>query len=64
MLLCFEVVLGLRVNLAKSEIVPVEELDGVAELARVMGFKVGSLPMNYLGLSLGSSLNHVRCGTQ
>ena len=39
----FEVASGLRINLAKSEIIPVGEMDEV-ELAVELGCKVGSLP--------------------
>ncbi|RVX19182.1 Transposon TX1 uncharacterized 149 kDa protein [Vitis vinifera] len=45
---------GLRINLAKSEIIPVGEVDEVEELAVELECKVGSLPSQYLGLPLGA----------
>ncbi|RVW82549.1 hypothetical protein CK203_047063 [Vitis vinifera] len=44
---------GLKINLAKSEIIPVGEVVGMEELAVELGCKVGSLPSQYLGLPLG-----------
>ena len=55
MLLCFEPIMGLQVNLRKSEIVLVGVVQRVEELAMDLCCKVSSLPMNYLGLPLGSS---------
>jgi hypothetical protein len=51
----FESVLRLRINLAKSEIAPVSEVEDVEELASILGCRVSSLPMKYLGLPLGAS---------
>jgi hypothetical protein len=53
--LLFEAVLGLKTNLAKSELVPVGSVDIVAGLAWILGCGVGSLPLKYLGLRLGAS---------
>ena len=50
----FEVASGLRINLAKSEIIPIGEVDEVEELAVELGCRVGSLPSQYLGLPLGA----------
>ncbi|KAL6350636.1 hypothetical protein AAG906_025566 [Vitis piasezkii] len=44
---------GLRMNLAKSEIIPVGEVEEILELAAELGCRVGSLPSQYLGLPLG-----------
>ncbi|RVX09762.1 Transposon TX1 uncharacterized 149 kDa protein [Vitis vinifera] len=53
-ILCwFEVVSGLRINLAKSEIILVREVEGILEMAVELGCKVGQLPSTYLGLPLG-----------
>ena len=49
----FEAALGLRINLAKSEIIPVGKVQGIEELAVELGFRVGQLPTVYLGLPLG-----------
>uniref|UniRef100_A0A2N9HSR5 Reverse transcriptase domain-containing protein n=1 Tax=Fagus sylvatica TaxID=28930 RepID=A0A2N9HSR5_FAGSY len=53
-MLCFEAVSGLRINLGKSEIVPVGPVADVENLVQVLGGRVGSLPMKYLGLPLGA----------
>jgi hypothetical protein len=54
-LLCFEAVLVLRVNLGKSELVAIGEVDNIGELANILGCNVAALPMKYLGLSLGDT---------
>jgi hypothetical protein len=53
--LCFEAVSGLKINLAKSELVLVGNVDNVDGLAGIMGCGVSSLPLKYLGLPLGAS---------
>lgn len=53
-LLCFELVSRLRINLEKLEIVPVGPVPRVFELTQVLGRKITSLPMKYLGLPLGA----------
>jgi hypothetical protein len=53
LLICFELVSGLKVNLAKSTLVPVGEVSNVEALAEVLGCEVGSLPIKYSGLPLG-----------
>ena len=50
----FEAASGLRINLAKSEIIPIGEVEEVEELAMELRCRVGSLPSSYLGLSLGA----------
>ncbi|RVW50079.1 putative ribonuclease H protein [Vitis vinifera] len=52
----FEAASGLRINLAKSEIIPVGEVVEVEveELAVELGCRVGTLPSQYLGLPLGA----------
>ena len=54
LLVCFELVSGLKVNLAKSVIVPVGDVSNIGAMAEVLGCEVGSLPIPYLGLPLGS----------
>ena len=46
---------GLRVNLGKSEMVPVGEAENIHERADLLYCKVGSLPMTYLGMLLRAS---------
>ncbi|KAJ9689326.1 hypothetical protein PVL29_014820 [Vitis rotundifolia] len=50
----FEAASGLRINLAKSELIPVGEIENIEEMAVELGCKVGSLPSMYLGLPLGA----------
>ena len=55
LLLCFQAVTGLKVNVQKSEMVPIEEVDDVHALAKILGCRIGTLPMSYLGMPLGAS---------
>jgi hypothetical protein len=45
---------GLKINLGKSKLVPIGEVDDVESLAHILGCRIGSLPMSYLGLPLGA----------
>ncbi|RVW16783.1 putative ribonuclease H protein [Vitis vinifera] len=45
---------GLRINLAKSEIIPIGEVEEVDEMAMELGCRVGQLLAVYLGLPLGA----------
>ena len=49
-LIWFEAVLGLKINLGKSELVPVGVVCNIDLLLNVLGCKQGSLPMKYLRL--------------
>ena len=53
-LIWFEAVSGLKVNLGKFELVAVGVVHNMDLLVAVLGCKQGSLPMKYLGLSLGA----------
>ena len=46
LLTCFTVVIGLKINVSKSEMVPVGEVNNLDELANVLGCKVGVLPLD------------------
>ena len=50
----FEAISGLRINLDKSEILPVGRVENLEVLALEVGCKVGRLPSSYLGLPLGA----------
>ena len=52
---CFQAFRGLKVNVGKSEIVLVGEVNNLAELASIFHCRVGSLPLKYLGMPLGTS---------
>ena len=51
---CFQAFTGLSVNVGKSEIVPVGEVGNIDALANILRCRVGSLPMKYLGMPLGT----------
>ena len=53
-LMWFEAMSGLRINLSKSDIIPIGSVDNVEELANELGCRVGSIPTLYLGLPLGA----------
>ena len=50
----FEASSGLKINLEKSELIPVGRLGNVEVLAAELGCQIGSLPSMYLGLPLGA----------
>ena len=52
----FEAMSGLKINLEKSEMIPIGEMDNVEDLTCKIGCKVGKLSSSYLGLPLGASL--------
>ena len=55
LLVCFEAVAGLKVNLSKSALVLVSSRGKVDQLAGLLGCGMGDLPLKYLGLPLGAS---------
>ena len=54
-LTCFQAFTGLMVNVGKSEIVPIGEVSNIQSLASFLQCRVGSLPMTYLVMPLGTS---------
>ena len=56
----FEAISRLKVNLSKSEAIPVGEGVPMETLAPVLGCKIGSLPTSYLGLPLGAPYKSTR----
>ena len=42
-------------NVLKSELVPVGEVDNAQAMAEILGYRIGFLPMTYLGIPLGAS---------
>ncbi|XP_035543680.1 DEAD-box ATP-dependent RNA helicase 17-like [Juglans regia] len=52
-LLCFQAVSGLKVNLGQSELVLVGDVHNINYLVELLGCRVAYLPMKYLGLLLG-----------
>ena len=59
LLMWFEVVSGLRINLEKSELIPVGRVENINDLALDFGCRVGSLPSTYLDLPLGALFKSV-----
>ena len=53
-LTCFQAFTGLKVNVGKSEIVPIGEVSNIQTLTNILQCRVGSLPMIYLGMPLGT----------
>ena len=53
-LTCFQAFTGLKVNVEKSEIVPIGEVCNIQSLANILQCRVDSLPMIYLGMPLGT----------
>ena len=51
---CFQAFIGLKVKVGKREIVPIGEVSNIQTLASILQCKVGSLPMTYLGMPLGT----------
>jgi hypothetical protein len=55
LLLLFEAAPGLKVNLAKSNLIPLRNVDQVGRVAGILGCGVDTLPVKYLCLPLGAS---------
>ena len=50
----FKACSGLKINLEKSELIPVGEVRNLEEFVEVLGCKLGYLLSTYLGLPLGA----------
>ncbi|RVX20087.1 Transposon TX1 uncharacterized 149 kDa protein [Vitis vinifera] len=59
LLMWFEACSGLRINLEKSEMIPVGRVLNIDGLALELGCKVGGIPSSYLGMPLGAAFNSV-----
>lgn len=62
LLMWFEALLGLKINLDKSELIPSERVADVDSLAPELGCKVGKLPSTYLGLPLRALVDQKQYG--
>ena len=51
----FQAISGLKINLSKSELVPVSSGPNVTELASILGCRISAFPLTYLGLLLGAT---------
>lgn len=54
LLILFKATSRLKVNLDKSDLIPIKGVVDVVELAMEMGCKVGEFPSTYLGLPSGA----------
>ena len=52
-LVWFEAFSGLKINLDKSFVLPVGNVENIEELALKLGCNIGHIPTTYLGLHLG-----------
>ena len=59
LLIWFEAISGLRVNMDKSELISVGGVKNVEDLASKFGCKVGSFLSTYLGILLGAPFKFV-----
>ena len=59
LLMWFEVISGLRVNMDKSELISVGGVENVEDLTSKFGCKVGSLLSTYLRILLGAPFKFV-----
>ncbi|RVW68827.1 LINE-1 retrotransposable element ORF2 protein [Vitis vinifera] len=59
LLMWFEAISGLRINLDKSEILLIGRVENMEALALEAGCKVGRLPSSYLGIPLGANRKSV-----
>ena len=57
LLMWFEAISGLKINLAKRKIIPVGGVVNMEVLANELRCKIGALPSSYLGLPLGAQHN-------
>jgi hypothetical protein len=55
LLVCFEAISSLKVNLSKSTLIPVGPVEDLNQLAELLGCGISSMPLKYLGLQLGAS---------
>ncbi|XP_059636152.1 uncharacterized protein LOC132278376 [Cornus florida] len=53
-LVWFQVVSGLKVNIRKNILMPVREVPEIEMFAQILGCRTGSFPISYLGLPLGA----------
>ena len=58
----FKACSGLRINLEKSELIPVGRVHNIKDLALELGCNVGGLPFCYLGMPLGAPFKSVVVG--
>ena len=52
-LLWFEAISGLKINLDKSSILPIGDVENLEALAAKLRCRIGTVPSTYLGLPLG-----------
>ena len=55
----FKEVSGLRINLGKSKLIPIGEVNNMDVLAELLGCRHSSLPLKYLGLLLDAKFKEL-----
>lgn len=58
--LCFQAISGFKIYLAKSELVRLGGGANMERLAKVLGYKVEKLRINYLGMPLGAKYKDMK----
>lgn len=61
LLLWFEAISGLNINLEKSSMMLVKETENVEELAQELRCKLDSILTSYFGLRLDAKYNQISC---
>ena len=59
LLMWFEALSGLKANLEKSELIPVDKVENVEDLVDEFRYNVGNLPSTYLGMPLGAPFKSI-----
>ena len=59
-MLGLEAISGLKIDLEKSLILPIGNVENLDELAFELGCRIGAIPSTYLGLPLGMRHNHIQ----
>ncbi|WKA01526.1 hypothetical protein VitviT2T_019806 [Vitis vinifera] len=59
LLMWSEAVSELRINLEKTELIPIGRVENINDIALKFGCRVGSLPSTYLGLPLGAPFKSI-----
>ena len=55
----FEALSGLKANLEKNELIPIDRVENMEELADEFGYNVRNFPSTYLGMPLGAPFKSI-----
>lgn len=59
MLICFEAMLRLKINMSKSELVMTGDDNKMDHKGRILGCKRVNLPIRYVGMPLGAKFKDI-----